>query len=157
LLGGGPLKLRIIPIAGALLGLALCTFARATDIDLSAYRGKVVYLDFWASWCAPCRQSFPWMTDLVRKYGAPNLVVIAVNVDQDRQLAERFLYDNPAIFPIVYDPRGDIATTYKLVGMPSSILIDRTGRVRYRHTGFFLKDRDLYADQLRTLINEIAH
>jgi cytochrome c biogenesis protein CcmG/thiol:disulfide interchange protein DsbE len=132
----------------------LCGLAAASDLDLGTYRGKIVYIDFWASWCAPCRESFPWLDDLVRQYGSKNFVVIGVNVDQDRERAERFLNQNPATFPIVYDPHGDIATAFKVTGMPSAILIDRTGRIRFQHTGFSAKKKSEYEDQLQTLLNE---
>ncbi len=128
--------------------------ARAAGLDLSAYRGKLVYLDFWASWCAPCRQSFPWLSDLVRRYGARNFVVIGVNVDQDRTRAEHFLSETPANFPIVYDPRGEIATAYKVAGMPSAVLIDRDGHVRFQHEGFSAKRKDLYEEHVQALLGE---
>src|SRR5579872_101101 len=123
--------------------------AQATELDLSAYRGKVVYVDFWASWCGPCRQSFPWLDALEREYGAQNFVVIGVNVDKDRDKAEQFLTDTPADFPIVYDPKGEIATAYKISGMPSGILIDRAGHVRFQHAGFSEKQKGLYEEQLQ--------
>jgi cytochrome c biogenesis protein CcmG, thiol:disulfide interchange protein DsbE len=128
--------------------------ALAENLDLSAYRGKVVYLDFWASWCTPCRESFPWLGDLVHEYGAQNLVVIAVNVDHDRQRAERFLSATPGNFPIIYDPRGEIAAAYQVVGMPSAVLIDRAGKVRFHHDGFSAKRKETYAEHLQTLISE---
>jgi cytochrome c biogenesis protein CcmG/thiol:disulfide interchange protein DsbE len=144
-----------------LLGLLLTLFstgpARATELDLSAYRGKVVYVDFWASWCGPCRESFPWLDTLMREYGGKNLVVIGVNVDHDRDRAERFLNETPAVFPIVYDPQGDIATTFKVTGMPNAILIDRNGKVRFQHTGFSAKKKGEYEDQLRSLLDETTH
>jgi cytochrome c biogenesis protein CcmG/thiol:disulfide interchange protein DsbE len=137
-----------------LLVLLLGSSASAADLDLSAYRGKVVYVDFWASWCAPCRQSFPWLDNLVRDFGSQNLVVIGVNVDKDRDRAMRFLNETPANFPILYDPKGELATTYKVAGMPSGILIDRNGHVRFQHAGFTEKQRGFYEEQLRTLLAE---
>lgn len=128
--------------------------AWATALDLSPYRGKVVYLDFWASWCAPCRESFPWLGDLVHEYGAQNVVVLAVNVDHDRWRAERFLNETHANFPIIYDPQGELATAYKVVGMPSAVLIDRTGKVRFQHEGFSAKRKIGYEEQLQSLVNE---
>jgi thiol-disulfide isomerase/thioredoxin len=151
---------RRMPLLGkAILALLLSMTlnagpARCDPLDLAPYRGKLVYLDFWASWCAPCRQSFPWLSDLVRRYGARNFVVIGVNVDQDREHAERFLNETPANFPIVYDPHGDIATAYKVSGMPSAVLIDRDGRIRFQHNGFSAKRKDLYEEQVQTLLGE---
>lgn len=132
-------------------------FAQAAELDLSAYRGKVVYVDFWASWCGPCRQSFPWLDGLEHEYGAQNFAVIGVNVDKDRDKADRFLTDTPADFPILYDPRGEIAAAYKVAGMPSGILIDRTGHVRFQHAGFSEKQKGLYEEQLQTLLAEKSH
>jgi len=128
--------------------------AQAVDLDLSAYRGKVVYLDFWASWCGPCKQSFPWLDGLVRDYRSQNFVVISVNVDKSRDRAERFLNETPADFSIVYDPRGELASTYKVAGMPSGVLIDRTGHVRFQHAGFSEKEKGLYEEQVKTLLAE---
>jgi cytochrome c biogenesis protein CcmG, thiol:disulfide interchange protein DsbE len=101
-----------------------------------ALSGKVILLDFWASWCQPCRQSFPWMASLQRRYGSEGLVVIAVNLDRDRRLAERFLAQTPAEFRIEYDPQATLATEFGVTAMPMSFLIDRQGRVREQHAGF---------------------
>jgi thiol-disulfide isomerase/thioredoxin len=149
-------KSSLVRILMSLLAVASFGDVRATELDLSAYRGKVVYVDFWASWCTPCRESFPWLSNLVSEYGAKDLVVIGVNVDQDHQLAEQFLRSNFANFPIVYDPHGDIATTFKVEGMPSAVIIDRSGHVRYQHIGFSEKRRAIYEDHLRSLLNEPA-
>jgi thiol-disulfide isomerase/thioredoxin len=146
----------MIQIAAGLLAISLGFAATASELDLSPYRGKVVYLDFWASWCAPCRQSFPWMADLQRQYASEDFVVVAVNVDQDRDSADRFLNDVPSNFKIIYDPRGELATTFKVSGMPSAVLIDRTGHVRFQHVGFSSKKKDQYEEQLHALLAESA-
>ena len=144
-------------VSGLLLAMLLIPVVRASDLDLSAYRGKVVYVDFWASWCGPCRESFPWLGNLVREFSSRDFVVIAVNVDKDRARAERFLDNTPADFPIVYDPRGDIATAYNVAGMPSAVLIDRDGHVRFQHAGFSAKKEEQYEADLLTLLNEKTH
>ena len=108
----------------------------APTLDLGAYRGRVVYLDFWASWCGPCKQSFPWMQSLQRTYGRRGLVVIAVDLDRHRADAQRFLARFHPSFRIVYDPSGSFAQKYAVSGMPTTLLIDRGGRVRDRHIGF---------------------
>ncbi len=106
-----------------------------TPIVQSA-RGKVVLLDFWASWCAPCRKSFPWMSGLQKKYGDQGLTVIAVNLDMEKALAAEFLKTTPAQFRIEYDPKGDLATRLNVAAMPTSFLLDRNGRIVKQHAGF---------------------
>jgi cytochrome c biogenesis protein CcmG, thiol:disulfide interchange protein DsbE len=121
-------------------------------LDLTEFKGRVVYLDFWASWCAPCRESFPWMNRLQGELGHEGLVVIAVNVDRERVDAERFLRKHPAQFRIVYDPDGLLPEKFGVVGMPTSLLIDRNGQVQSRHEGFMLRDRDALRQQIRALV-----
>jgi thiol-disulfide isomerase/thioredoxin len=110
--------------------------AKGDAVTLDKMRGKVVYVDFWASWCGPCRRSFPWMADMQQKYGAKGLVVVAVNVDKKRADAERFLAQTPAGFTVVYDESGATPAAYNVKGMPSSYLIDATGKVTYVERGF---------------------
>ena len=146
----------MIAAAACLLAAMFGNVVNASALDLAPYRGKVVYLDFWASWCAPCRQSFPWMSDLQRQYASRDFVVLAINVDQNRNSADRFLGDVPSNFKILYDPQGDIATAYKVSGMPSAVLIDRGGHVRFQHVGFSQKKKDQYEEQVHTLLSEPA-
>jgi|tagenome__1003787_1003787.scaffolds.fasta_scaffold19910136_2 cytochrome c biogenesis protein CcmG/thiol:disulfide interchange protein DsbE len=103
---------------------------------LDGLKGKVVLLDFWASWCDPCRRSFPWMSEMQRRYAGSDLLVVAVNVDQDRKAADQFLAAVPAGFRVEFDPAGTLATQFGVTAMPMSFLIDRKGSVRERHTGF---------------------
>ncbi|MDM7914738.1 MAG: TlpA disulfide reductase family protein [Candidatus Eisenbacteria bacterium] len=106
------------------------------SLDLSAYRGKVVYLDFWASWCGPCRAAFPWMDEMQRRYGSKGFTVLAVSVDRKREAAEKFLKERSPSFPILFDPEGKVASRYDLKGMPTSFLYDRQGRLHESHLGF---------------------
>ncbi len=124
-------------------------------LDLAAFKGQVVYLDFWASWCGPCRESFPWMNRLQGELGHDGLVVIAVNVDRKRAEADRFLREHPAQFRIVYDQDGLLPDEFDVRGMPTSFLIDRNGHVQARHEGFLVRDRDALTQQIRALV--IAH
>jgi len=119
---------------------------------LAEHRGKVVYLDFWASWCGPCRKSFPWMNSISKKYQSQGFVVISVNLDADKALAQEFLSKNTANFSVIYDPQGDIAQRFNIRGMPSSLIIDRQGRVQQAHTGFFTKKIKRYEAQLEALL-----
>ena len=123
---------------------------------LETLHGKVVLLDFWASWCSPCLKSFPWMNELQKKHGADGLVVLAVNVDQDRKLADAFLSKTPAQFKIEYDPNGAVARQFDVQAMPTSFLIDRQGKVRIRHAGFKEKTRDSREKQIEQLLKEPA-
>jgi cytochrome c biogenesis protein CcmG, thiol:disulfide interchange protein DsbE len=123
---------------------------------LEAYAGKVVLLDFWASWCSPCLQSFPWMNELQRKHGGEGLIVLAVNLDQDRKLAESFLGKTPAKFRVEYDASGEIARQFEVQAMPTSFLIDRRGNVRVRHAGFKDKLRQEREQQIAQLLKEPA-
>jgi thiol-disulfide isomerase/thioredoxin len=132
---------RWLKVGVASVGLLIAASLNAASIPttdaplLRTLKGKVVLLDFWASWCGPCRQSFPWMSDLQRRYGS-DLVVVAVNLDQDRALAEQFLKATPAAFRIEYDPEGKLATQFDVTSMPMSFVIDRKGQVREQHKGF---------------------
>ena len=108
-------------------------------MSIEQLRGKVVYVDFWASWCAPCRRSFPWMNEMNRKYGSQGLAIVAINVDKKRDDAMRFLSDTPADFTVAFDASGSVPHAYGVKGMPSSYLIDRTGKVAALEAGF--KDR----------------
>lgn len=121
---------------------------------LSDLTGQVVYIDFWASWCKPCRKSFPWMNQIQQKYAGQGLQIIAINLDTEEALAKAFLDKVPAQIPIIYDPEGKIAKDYKLIGMPSSYLIDKKGKIRFAHKGFFTRSEALYEQELVLLLNE---
>jgi len=107
-----------------------------TTVSLEEYRGSIVYLDFWASWCAPCLQSFPWMDELLVKYEDQGFQIVAVNLDSSKEDAEEFLLDNPVDFLVAFDPEGDTPEAYGVIGMPTSYLIDRNGEIVKQHTGF---------------------
>ena len=105
-------------------------------IKLSDYRGKLVYLDFWASWCGPCKKSFPWMNAMQEKFASKGLTVIAINLDNKSEDSVTFLEKIPANFLIGFDKQGEIAKQYQVQAMPSSVLIDRDGKILARHKGF---------------------
>lgn len=149
--------------AAALLALApalpALSPAHAADVrppalDLSAYKGKVVYLDFWASWCIPCRQSFPYMRELQLRFGRSNFAVIAVNLDHDRSSANAFIDHFNPNFPVVFDPKGKIAKAFKIKDMPTSVLIGPDGQVRFTHYGFYPEKEETYDRQITELLNE---
>lgn len=121
---------------------------------LSDYRGRVVYLDFWASWCTPCQESFPWLRRMQSRYRKLGLRVITVNLDKDRKQARAFLRRYRANFPVVYDPRGRIAIRYGVKAMPSSYLIDRRGRIVKVHWGFRESDTAKLEARIRRLLKQ---
>jgi thiol-disulfide isomerase/thioredoxin len=121
-------------------------------IDLSEYRGKVVVVDFWASWCAPCRRSFPWLDSMQRKYGEDGLVVIGINEDNEPEDAEAFLNAFPVTFRIIADQDGKLAREFGLVAMPSSFVIGRDGELAVRHLGFKSAKENEYETTLRRLL-----
>jgi thiol-disulfide isomerase/thioredoxin len=123
---------------------------------LDSLQGKVVLVDFWASWCGPCLQSFPWMNDLYARHGGDGLVIVAVNVDQDRALADAFLQKVPAQFRVEYDQAGSLARQFGVQAMPTSVLIDRSGKIRVRHAGFKEKHRADREQQIVQLLKEPA-
>src|SRR5581483_2842468 len=125
----------------------------APTLDLHAHAGKVVVVDFWASWCTPCRQSIPWLNDMQAKYGSRGLVVIGVNVDTERALAEKFLAQTPARFEVVYDAQGRLPQEYGVQGMPASFIFDRAGHLVEKHLGFKTVDRDRYEQLLVNTLN----
>lgn len=145
-------------LAGAVAALAITPVAVSAApsstgaLNLDAYRGKVVYLDFWASWCHPCEQSFPYMEQLKQLYGN-DLAIVAVNVDHNRDRADAFLQRVHSDLTVVYDPKGELAARYAVKDMPTSILIDREGKVQFIHKGFFLGQIDDYNAQIVGLVH----
>ena len=107
---------------------------------LSDLRGRYVYVDFWASWCGPCRISFPWLATLQSRYKSEELTVLAINLDKQRRDADRFLKAQPPAFAVAYDASGDAARQFELKTMPSSYLLGPDGRVLYTHRGFTTED-----------------
>ena len=122
------------------------------SIALEKLKGRVVYVDFWASWCGPCRRSFPWMNEMQQKYGAQGFTVIGVNVDKRRPDAQRFLQQTPAVFSIVYDETGKTPEAWAVKGMPSSYLVDATGKVVAVESGFRDEQKAPLEDRIRALL-----
>jgi cytochrome c biogenesis protein CcmG/thiol:disulfide interchange protein DsbE len=110
--------------------------ARSGTVALDSLRGRVVLVDFWASWCGPCRESFPWMGELQRRLGDKGLTVLAVNLDKRRDLAEEFLAKYAAPFTVAFDAEGRTAELYGVRAMPTSLLLGRDGVVLATHAGF---------------------
>ena len=150
LVAGG---LAAMPVLAVEQGTAAPEFdvtGQTGNVKLSTYHGKLVYLDFWASWCGPCKKSFPWMNDMQKRYGAQGLQVLAVNLDAKRTDALEFLSIVPVGFTVGFDPAGGVARSYGVKGMPSSVLIAPDGQVIAMHEGFNDNDRAELEGRIRT-------
>jgi len=132
------------------------TLKAQQPLDLSDYRGKVVYMDFWASWCPPCRISFPLLNELHNELRAEGFEVVAINVDENREDLLRFLEQCPVDFTIAVDPEGKCPEAFDVVAMPSSYLIDRKGIIRHVHQGFRKEDIEAIRQLVRALLAEPA-
>ncbi len=130
---------------------------RMGNVKLSDYKGKTVYLDFWASWCGPCKQSFPWMNEMHARYGGKGLRVVAVNVDQKPDDARAFLKDTAAAFDVAFDQTGKTPRSYAVKGMPTSILIGPDGKVLLVHSGFRDENRVELERQIKLALNIKDH
>jgi thiol-disulfide isomerase/thioredoxin len=136
----------VAPTAGFTLPTSSGTVA------LDALRGKVVLVDFWASWCVPCRRSFPWMSALADRYAASGLVVVAINLDKSRDLAEEFLRDLAPSFIVAFDPAGKTAEAYHVTAMPSSYLVGRDGSLVYALAGFDPRDEGKLESKIKEAV-----
>lgn len=124
------------------------------NIKLSELRGEVVMLNWWASWCGPCRQEMPLLEDLQNKYRDYGFTLLGINVDEDTEQAERLLEQIPVTFSILFDPESSTSELYGIDAMPSTILIDRSGNMRFLHRGYKPGYEDDYEDQIKELVLE---
>jgi thiol-disulfide isomerase/thioredoxin len=150
-----PTRRALLGACAALLAMAPMTVRAEPDLlDLAKYRGKVVYVDFWASWCGPCKLSFPYMQKLAARYPAGDVAVVTINLDRQRPQAEAFLRQVRGTLPVVYDPQGTLAKTWKVADMPTSLVFDRKGTMRFRHQGFFPGKTAEYDGHIAQLVRE---
>jgi peroxiredoxin len=157
--------------AFVLLSIALVVPASASDISgkapdftlksssgknlrLSDYRGNVVLLNFWASWCGPCRQEMPLLEAMYKKYKKLGFVILGVNVEQDSSKANAYLSDVSVSFPVLYDNTNTASKLYNVSAMPTTVIIDRNGNMRYLHKGYKPGYENDYKKQVKTLIRE---
>jgi len=125
----------------------------ALNLD-STLEGQVVYIDFWASWCAPCRTSFPWMHTLNNNYRDQGLRIITINLDKDHAAAQKFLADLGDGLEVVYDSTGTLAKMFEIEAMPTSFLYDRSGNLHGRHQGFKAEDSEAMTATISTLLQK---
>jgi peroxiredoxin len=159
---------RMVAMTAALL-LALPTFATGgasrappftlasrggRDVSLAQYRGQVVMINFWASWCGPCRQEMPLLEGIYKKYRGAGFTMLGVNVEPDSKAADEWLKQTPVSFPILYDRDSKVSKLYDVAGMPSTVIIDRSGKLRMLHRGYKPGDENEYLDSIRALIRE---
>lgn len=125
-----------------------------TNVRLSELRGDVILLNFWASWCGPCRQEMPILNALHQRYSKLGFSIIGVNVDKDSSLADKLLKDIPVSFPVLLDNTGAVSTSYNVSAMPTSVLIDRDGNMRFLHKGYKPGYEQEYETEIKELIRE---
>lgn len=123
-------------------------------VSLESLRGQVVMINFWASWCGPCRQEFPLLDQMYRKYRPMGFTLLGVNVEPDPKDAERFLKQTPVSFPILLDKENKVSQLYGVNAMPSTVLVDRKGNLRWLHRGYKPGDENEYLDAVRNLLRE---
>ena len=123
-----------------------------TALDFSAYAGRYIYLDFWASWCGPCKASFPFLDALQREHSADKFLIVGLSVDEDPQDAKRFAQENPVDFLLAIDSEGTCPQTFDVLGMPSSYLIGPDGKLVFRHQGFRRSDEAMLREKIRAIV-----
>jgi peroxiredoxin len=154
----------------AALGAALTPTARAgvpapapdfalpamdgSELRLSELKGQVVMINFWATWCGPCRQEMPLLQQLQVKYEPLGFTLVGINVEPESAGARTWLEKVPVTFPILFDRQNQVAERFGVQGMPSSVFVDRSGKVRYVHRGYQPGDESKYADMVRSLLKE---
>jgi peroxiredoxin len=121
---------------------------------LSAYKGQVVMVNFWATWCGPCQQEMPLLDQMYKKYKPAGFTLIGVNVDKEAPPVKELLARKPVSFPVLLDPANQVSKAYHVDEMPSSVIIDRKGQIRYLHRGYKPGDENDYQDRIRQLIRE---
>jgi thiol-disulfide isomerase/thioredoxin len=128
--------------------------ASGAAVRLAELKGRVVLIDFWASWCGPCERSFPALDALYREWHARGFDVVAINLDEHRKDADRFLDKHTHEMPVVFDPRGESPRAFDVQGMPTSILVDRSGTIRFVHMGYTDKTIATMREEIARLLGE---
>lgn len=123
-------------------------------VSLAGLRGQVVMINFWATWCGPCREEMPHLEALHQRYSALGFTLLGVNVEEDPENAEAWLEEMPVSFPILFDPENRVSVLYNVLAMPSTVLVDRQGNLRFLHHGYQPGYENEYQTQIRALIRE---
>ncbi len=126
------------------------------QVSLADLKGQVVMINFWASWCGPCRQEFPALDQIYAKYKPMGFTLVAINVESEKADAEKFLASTPASFPILFDPDNVVSGKYGVSAMPTTVLVDRQGRVRWVHRAYKPGDEAAYIEQIRAALRDKA-
>jgi len=124
------------------------------NLRLSEYRGDVVMINFWATWCGPCRQEMPLLDELYTRYERVGFNLLGVNIDDDSRRAMKMIEELGVNFPVLFDARKEVSELYDVNAMPVTVLVDREGNVRYVHHGYKPGYEDIYLDQVRSLLRE---
>jgi len=124
------------------------------NLRLSEYRGDVVMVNFWATWCGPCRQEMPLLDELYSRYERVGFSLLGVNIDDDSRKAMNMVSELGVSFPVLFDARKEVSKLYEVEAMPVTVLIDREGTIRYVHHGYKPGYEDKYLDQIRSLLRE---
>ncbi len=123
-------------------------------IKLSGYKGKVVMINFWATWCGPCRQEWPLLESIYKQYKNQDFVLLGVNVEPDPKPAGEWLKKQPATFPVLYDVKSQVSDLYKVSGMPTTVWVDKKGNLRLVHQSYKPGDENEYMNNIRMLMRE---
>ncbi|MFT5082115.1 MAG: thiol-disulfide isomerase/thioredoxin [Lentisphaeria bacterium] len=140
-----------VELSGPALDFTLKSTA-GKNVRLSDLRGRVVMLNFWASWCGPCRQEMPLLDQLSQRYEPAGFTMLGVNVEADQKAADNLLREIPVSFPVLYDPTSKVSALYRVEAMPSTILIDCDGNMNYLHRGYVPGDEKTYKKRIKTLL-----
>lgn len=142
------------PVGRPAPAFALPMLTGSTEVALDKLRGQVVMINFWASWCVPCRQEFPLLDQMYKQYKGVGFALLGVNVEPDSKDAEAFLAKMPVSFPILSDKDSTVSKLYHIEGMPSTVVVDRHGVLRWVHHSYKAGDENEYLNQVRGLLRE---